>query len=375
MNKRLLSIIVIAFFLVLVIVVPQLASCQTADPDATLDASPTDEAPQGGNLDFLLIGVIVAVVAVVAVVVVLVVFKRRKVNEKSLTKLPSREFQDWVIQKFNGKPGDPASGVDGYTQGGQPLLVRQSDHVGLAEIQEFVNVLAKGKAAKGTIVAFNYDNDTFDVKVSALDRGIELEMLRIYELLDKRSAPKINKIAAMPIAFDAPLIYPADDQVADRVIAAETFERTPNGVVVQNGVSGKPLIFISHSNTKVAEQVKRMLDFLHYNYVVGDKEETSVPIPEGKFGVMQGCDCAIINIAAAEQERRYSGMYVLNANVVSEINAAYLKYNMQVILLVERKVELPPNLKGLKRIDYDSDDLSFNAAMDLDKALVDFKKL
>ena len=108
---------------------------------------------------------------------------------------------------------------------------------------------------------------------------------------------------------------------------------------------------------------------------MGDKEETTVPISENKFGLMQDCDCAIINIAAAEQERRYSGLYILNSNVTSEIDAAYLKYNTQVVLLVERKVDLPPNLKGLKRIEYDSDDLSFNAAMDLKKALEDFKKL
>jgi hypothetical protein len=66
---------------------------------------------------------------------------------------------------------------------------------------------------------------------------------------------------------------------------------------------------------------------------------------------------------------------VLNANVNSEINAAYLKYNTQLVLLVERKVDLPPNLKGLKRIEYDTDDLSFNAAMDLDRTLADFRKI
>ena len=65
----------------------------------------------------------------------------------------------------------------------------------------------------------------------------------------------------------------------------------------------------------------------------------------------------------------------LNTNVTSEINAAYLKYSRQVILLVERKVDLPANLKGLIRIEYDSDDLSFNVAMDLKDALEGFKKL
>jgi predicted nucleotide-binding protein len=164
---------------------------------------------------------------------------------------------------------------------------------------------------------------------------------------------------------------PADDPALQTEMLA--FKKMPS----EPGTAGamKPRVFISNSNTKVADQVKRMLDFLHYDYVMGDKEQTTVPIPESKFNVMKNCDCAVINIAAAEQERRYSGIYVLNSNVISEINAAYLKYNTQVILLVERKIELPPNLKGLKRIEYDSDDLSFNAAMDLNKALADFGKI
>jgi hypothetical protein len=129
---------------------------------------------------------------------------------------------------------------------------------------------------------------------------------------------------------------------------------------------------ISNSNKKVAEQVEDE-EFLHYDYVMAIRE-TRYHI-RSKFALMQGCDCAIINIAAAEQERRYSGLYVLNANVNSEINAAYLKYNTQVVLLVERKIDLPPNLKGLKRIEYDTDDLSFNAAMELERALADFRKI
>ena len=100
-----------------------------------------------------------------------------------------------------------------------------------------------------------------------------------------------------------------------------------------------------------------------------------MPIPEGKFGLMRECDCAIITISALEQERRYSGIYVINPNILTEISAAYLKYNQQVVLLVERKVQLPPNLQGLIRLEYDGEDLLFIAAMDLQKILADFKKI
>ncbi len=369
MNKKLLSAIFLVLF-VSVIVVPQTAYCQTSAPSdgETTEPTPTETAEQGSPLDLLLIGGIIAAVAAVVVVVVAVVLVKRRVNEKSLRKVSSRAFEEWVIKRFNGKPSDPSSGVNGFTEGGQPLLIVQSDHVSLGEVEDFVKVLSKGRAQKGTIVAFNFDNDTVEGKITAMDNGIELQLLRINELLNKRYADRILNSARSQVTFEASLAGINEAQVTETA----AFEKMPS---IPQSEGLKPRVFISNSNTKVADQVKKMLDFIHYDYVMGDKEETTVPISENKFGLMKDCDCAIINIAAAEQERRYSGLYILNSNVVSEINAAYLKYNMQVVLLVERKVELPPNLKGLKRIEYDSDDLSFNAAMDLEKALADFRKL
>jgi hypothetical protein len=376
MKKHLLLAVFTAFFFFSVIAVaPQISYCQTATPP-TVEPTPTEEPQQGSALDLLLIGGIIAAVAAVVVVVAAVILVKRRVNEKSLRKVSPRAFEEWVIKKFNGRSSDPSSGVSGFTEGGQPLLIVQSDRVSLVEVEDFVKVLVKGRAQKGTVVAFNFDNDTLEGKVAAMDNGIELQLLRVNELVNKRFANRIKSLASSQVTFEPPPAGIPETKTrltqqfyADRLPA---FEKMPNEPPLE-GL--KPRVFISNSNTKVADQVKRMLDFLHYDYVMGDKEETSVPIPDSKFGLMQDCDCAIINIAAAEQERRYSGLYVLNSNVISEINAAYLKYNTQVVLLVERKVELPPNLKGLRRIEYDSDDLSFNAAMDLDKALADFKKL
>jgi hypothetical protein len=370
MNKQLLSIVFIALFLFSAVVIPQISYCQTSTPsaDGTTEPTPTP----GTGLDPLLIGVIIAVVAIAVGAASAFIVMRKRVNEKSLRKLSSRAFEDWVIKRFNGKPSDPSSGVSGLTEGGQPLLIRQSDNVGLAEVEDFVKVLVKGRAQKGTIVAFNFDKDTIEGKITAMDNGIELQMLRINELLNKRFSDRIQKLSSSQVTFEAPTI----DLTEDRVTETLAFERIPNEPQKEGlGGLGKPRVYVSNSNTKVADQVKKMLEFLHYDYVMGDKEETAVPISDAKFGLMKDCDCAIINICAIEQERRYSGIYILNANVTSEINAAYLKYNTQVVLLVERKVELPPNLKGLKRIEYDTDDLSFNAAMDLEKALADFKKI
>ncbi len=368
MNKKLLLTIIIAFFLFSVVIIPQIANCQTATTQSSITPTPTGATEQGSSLNLLLmVGIIVAVVAVIGAASAFIVMKRR-VNEKSLRKVSARAFEEWVIKRFNGKPSDLSSGVNGFTQGGQPLLIIQSDQVSLAEVEDFVKVLVKGRAQKGTILALNFDKDAIEGKIAAMDNGIELQLLPINELLNKRFSKRIESLALSPVTFEAPLTGISENPLTE----TRSFERMPN--ITQNeGL--KPRVFISNSNTKVADQVKKMVEFLHYDYVVGDKKETSVPISDSKFGLMKDCDCAIINIAAAEQERRYSGLYVLNSNVTSEINAAYLKYNTQVVLLVERKIDLPPNLKGLKRIEYESDDLSFNAAMDLEKILADFRKL
>ena len=368
MNKKLLLAIFVTCFLFSIAFLSQIAYCQTSTPNATIQPTPTKAGIFGGPNALLFIGGTVAVVAVVIGVTFVFIFKKR-VNKKSLRGVPSSDFEEQVIKKFNGKPSDPTSGVSGFTEGGQPLLIKESDPVSLAEVEAFVKVLMKGKAQKGIIVAPDFDDTALEGRIAAMENGIELQLLRINELLNKRYANRIKELARSQVTFEVPTACIADDQVTK----SATFDERPPHEQQKEGL--KPRVFISNSNTQVSDQVKKMLDFLHYDYVMGDKEETTVPIPNNKFGLMKDCDCAIINIAAAEQERRYSGLYILNSNVISEINAAYLKYSRQVVLLVERKIALPPNLKGLKRIEYDNDDLSFNAAMDLKDALEDFKKL
>jgi hypothetical protein len=379
-NKKMLSIAVIFLFVYSLVILPQVVYCQTDAPTST---APTEEAQPGNGPDLILIAGIAAVVVVIVVVAVMFMRKKNKgVNEKSLRTAPSSAVIDWALKKFNGKPIDPSTGISGLTAGGQPLLILQSDNVNSTDVEAFVDTLIKGKAKKGTIVAFNFA-DTLDGKVKAMDNEIDLQMFRISELLNKRYVNKIKALAQAQVSFTPSQshtpTYTSQEGHVEAVLQeplSRVSETKPFSAILdmppRKGL--KPRVFISNSSTKVTSQVKDMLDFLQYDYVIGDKEEASVPISDSKFGLMKECDCAIINIAAAEQERRYSGLYILNPNIISEINAAYLKYNTQIVLLVERKIELPPNLKGVKRIEYDSDDLSFSAAMSLQKILSNFNK-
>lgn len=139
----------------------------------------------------------------------------------------------------------------------------------------------------------------------------------------------------------------------------------------------KPRVFISHSkNKKIVTQIKQILNFGQFEYVIAEERETTaIPISEKVFGLMRECNCAIINVSADEQEKREDGTYGINQNVLIEIGAAFLVYNKKVVLLVDKRVELPSNLQGLYRCEYKGDELTFNTAMKLQKTLSEFRKL
>lgn len=161
-----------------------------------------------------------------------------------------------------------------------------------------------------------------------------------------------------------------EEEVEEEITEKEEKEELPKERIK------KPRAFISHSrNKKIVNQIKQILDFGQFEYVIAEERETTaIPIPEKVFGLMRECNCAIINVSADEQERREDGTYGINQNVLIEIGAAFLMYNKKVILLVDKRVELPSNLQGLYRCEYKGDELTFNTAMRLQKALSGFRK-
>ena len=137
----------------------------------------------------------------------------------------------------------------------------------------------------------------------------------------------------------------------------------------------KPIVFISHSkNKKIISQIEQILKFGQFDYKIAEKiETTAIPIPEKIFGLMRKCNCAIINVSADEEEKREDGTFGINQNVLIEIGAAFLLYNKKVILLVDKRVNLPSNLQGLYRCEYEGNELTFSTAMKLQEALSRFR--
>jgi hypothetical protein len=153
-------------------------------------------------------------------------------------------------------------------------------------------------------------------------------------------------------------------------------ETTPPATLLPPPKEEKPIVFISHSkNAVIVDQLKTILEYGQFEYRIAEETETTaIPIPEKVFGLMRDCNCAIINVSADEAEKKKDGTYGINPNVLTEIGGAFLQYNRKVILLVDKRVQLPSNLQGLYRCEYEGEELGFSTYMKLQKTLAEFRK-
>ncbi len=160
-------------------------------------------------------------------------------------------------------------------------------------------------------------------------------------------------------------------------VVAEEEKRENKDQLLKSSITEKPKVFISHSkNKKIVEQIKKLLDFGQFEYVIAEERETTaIPIAEKVFGLVKDCNCAIINLSVDQQEQS-NGEYYINQNVLIEIGAALGQYNKKVILLVDKRFlgKTPSNLDGLYRCEYEGNELSFDTAMKLQQALTEFRK-
>ena len=118
------------------------------------------------------------------------VLRKRRVSEQSLRRCSAHEFNDWVLARLDGKAPssrDTAMGIDGYTGGGQPVHIKQSDDVGMPVIDSFAASLARNRARNGVIVAYSFGSDAVRGKVRAqMNYKLQIEMLTIKDLIDSK---------------------------------------------------------------------------------------------------------------------------------------------------------------------------------------------
>ncbi|MFN2468810.1 MAG: DNA methyltransferase [Gaiellaceae bacterium] len=111
------------------------------------------------------------------------------VSVGQLKELKHFEFQNWVIQRFNGthstkKSGD--MGIDGYSfLEHLPIQVKQSERVGREIVDKFEAALDREGKDKGYIVAFSFTKGAFEeaARVKAT-KGWTIQLIQVAELLE-----------------------------------------------------------------------------------------------------------------------------------------------------------------------------------------------
>ena len=135
-------------------------------------------------------------------------------------------------------------------------------------------------------------------------------------------------------------------------------------------------VFISHGrNVDIVDQVKTILELADLDYEVAVEEETAaIPVPEKVFTAMRKCTAAVICVTADENTTREGGSFRVNDNVLIEIGAAFVLYDKRVVLVWDKRIDVPSNLQGLYRCEFEGNELSWSSGMKLMKAVNKLKR-
>lgn len=150
--------------------------------------------------------------------------------------------------------------------------------------------------------------------------------------------------------------------------------QVPSSTILQQKTNR---VFVSHGkNKRIVEQLKDLLQYGKYEPIISvERESTSKPVPEKVLDDMRSCFAGVILINTEEEliDKNGQTRKKINDNVLIEIGAALALYRHNNILLVQKGVDLPSNLQGLYRCEYEGDTLDITATLKLLKGFNDFK--
>ncbi|WP_336626516.1 MULTISPECIES: TIR domain-containing protein [unclassified Microbacterium] len=117
-------------------------------------------------------------------------------------------------------------------------------------------------------------------------------------------------------------------------------------------------VFISHGkNTDDVDQVKTTLEIAGIKVEIAVEEEsTAISVPDKVFGAMRRSNAGII--CASAEEGTGPESYVVNQDVLIEIDAAFVLYDTLVLLLWDKRVPVPSDRQNIYRCDYEGIELS-----------------
>ena len=242
-------------------------------------------------------------------------------------------------------------------------------------ISRFLNKYENNKFPREEI-ARNVLKGEFEVPAARVDEALAIIVENAETVGAFRTMGGDRYVSLAPLASRGTRTdnVPEETAVASPAPSAEmdTLTAEPAEVRDERPVTA---IFVGHSKgTKVLEQVKQLLELADLKAEVAiDQETAAIPVPDKVFDAMSRSDAAIICVTA-DAEQGDGNSYHVNPNVLIEIGAAYVRHDKRLVLLWDRRVQVPSNLQGLYRCEFEGDELSWEAGTKLQKALIAIKK-
>jgi DNA modification methylase len=149
----------------------------------------------------------------------------------ALKELRPFEFQNWVINAVNGahsprKVGD--MGIDGFWFfTGEPIQVKQSEHVGRNVVDNFETALRRHGSSSGYVIAFSFTRGAVEEVARAKGDGLNIRLVKVSEilLLVKGAIDFSQKIGPQPATIDElplPLVRKQSDKpTAEELIRSD----------------------------------------------------------------------------------------------------------------------------------------------------------
>ncbi len=179
-----------------------------------------------------------------------------------------------------------------------------------------------------------------------------------------------------------------EDDETDPAVAVSRGARSPSPPAVAqqagqklttNADTRKLRVFISSiKNSKVVRQIQPTLELADIDACFAERlEPEAVPVSDHALQTMRECHAAIIVVTREDccgGAGEADGL-TLQQNILIEIGAAFVLYERRVVLLVDERLPLPPNLSGLTCFTFDEGDLTWEAGVKLMQAVKDFKSV
>lgn len=142
-----------------------------------------------------------------------------------------------------------------------------------------------------------------------------------------------------------------------------------------DSVAGR--VFIIHDGSQqIRDQVNELIAFGKHEAVATQKKEISAkPELENVMNEMRSCKAAVMHAGANKVWHDDDGMEwrLISDSTLIQIGAAMALYGSNVILLVEKGVELPSALKGVRQCQYSGNEMDGAAIMTLLRTLNEFE--